>query len=53
MTTPGTTPVTRHGYFGPAGTFTQMALHAWGPAAGQEHVALPSVEAALNAAARR
>jgi prephenate dehydratase len=41
--------VTRHGYFGPAGTFTQMALHAWGPAAGQEHVALPSVEAALNA----
>jgi prephenate dehydratase len=44
-----TRPVTRHGYFGPAGTFTQMALHAWGPAAGQEHVALPSVEAALNA----
>ena len=44
-----TTAVTRHGYFGPAGTFTQMALHAWGPAAGQEHVALPSVEAVLNA----
>ena len=41
--------MTRHGYFGPAGTFTQMALNAWGPAAGQEHVALPSVEAALGA----
>jgi len=41
--------VTRHGYFGPAGTFTQMALQAWGPAQGQEHVPLPSVEAALNA----
>ena len=40
---------TRHGYFGPEGTFTQMALHAWAPAQGQEHVALPSVEAALNA----
>jgi prephenate dehydratase len=40
---------TRHGYFGPEGTFTQMALHAWAPAAGQEHVPLPSVEAALNA----
>jgi prephenate dehydratase len=43
------TPVTRHGYFGPEGTFTQMALHAWEPAQGQEHVPLPSVEAALNA----
>ncbi|SDP56212.1 prephenate dehydratase [Pedococcus dokdonensis] len=43
------TSPTRHGYFGPEGTFTQMALHAWAPAAGQEHVPLPSVEAALNA----
>ncbi|GAA2166329.1 prephenate dehydratase [Pedococcus bigeumensis] len=43
------TSVTRHGYFGPAGTFTQMALQAWAPAEGQEHVPLPSVEAALNA----
>ena len=40
---------TRHGYFGPEGTFTQMALHAWAPAEGQEHVPLPSVDAALNA----
>lgn len=41
--------MTRHGYFGPEGTFTQMALHAWAPARDQEHVPLPSVEAALNA----
>ena len=40
---------TRHAYFGPEGTFTQMALHAWAPAHGQEHLPLPSVEAALNA----
>jgi prephenate dehydratase len=43
------TSVTRHGYFGPAGTFTPMALQAWAPAQGEEHVPLPSVEAALNA----
>lgn len=43
------TSVTRHGYFGPEGTFTQMALRAWEPAQGAEHVPLPSVEAALNA----
>ena len=35
------TSVTRHGYFGPEGTFTQMALHAWEPAQGAEHVPLP------------
>jgi prephenate dehydratase len=44
-----TRPLTRHGYFGPAGTFTQMALHAWGPAQDQEHVPMASVEGALNA----
>ncbi len=48
MPTPQTI-ATRYGYFGPAGTFTQMALNAWGPAEGQQHLPFPSVEAALNA----
>ena len=28
--------MTRFGYLGPEGTFTSMALDAWGPAAGVE-----------------
>ncbi|HNQ07778.1 MAG TPA: prephenate dehydratase [Tetrasphaera sp.] len=39
----------RYGYFGPAGTFTQMALLDWEPAAGGEHTAYASVDAALAA----
>lgn len=39
----------RFGYFGPRGTFTEMALQAWGPAAGHEWVPYPSVDAALDA----
>ena len=39
----------RYGYFGPEGTFTQMALHAWEPARGHDQVPFPSVEAALDA----
>lgn len=38
-----------YGYFGPEGTFTQMALNAWEPAAGHEHRPFTSVEAALDA----
>lgn len=41
--------MTRYGYFGPEGTFTQMALHAWEPARGHDQVPFPSVEAALDA----
>jgi prephenate dehydratase len=44
-----TTEAPRYGYFGPAGTFTQMALVAWEPAAGREQVPYASVEAALEA----
>jgi prephenate dehydratase len=41
--------MTRYGYFGPEGTFTQMALHAWQPAQGRDQVPFASVEAALDA----
>ena len=41
--------MTRYGYLGPEGTFTSMALDAWGPAAGAERVAFGSVDAALAA----
>lgn len=37
------------GYFGPAGTFTQMALLDWAPAAGEPHVPYDSVDATLDA----
>lgn len=46
MSTPTTV---RYGYFGPAGTFTQMALLDWEPAHGAEHTAYPSVDATLAA----
>ena len=39
----------RYGYLGPAGTFCQMALDAWTPAAGAEHVPCDSVVGALEA----
>ena len=39
----------RYGYLGPAGTFCQMALDAWAPAAGAEHVPSDSVVGALEA----
>jgi len=45
--TPG--PQARYGYFGPAGTFTQMALLSWQPGEGAEHVPYSSVENALDA----
>ena len=45
-----TGPVTRYGFLGPEGTFTQMALLAWRPAEGAEHVPFGSVDAALTAA---
>ncbi len=45
--------MTRYGYLGPAGTFTQMALNAWEPAAGAEHVPFGSVDAALSAVRAR
>lgn len=41
--------MTRFGYLGPEGTFTSMALDAWGPAAGAERVGFGSVDAALAA----
>ena len=41
--------MTRYGYLGPEGTFTSMALDAWGPAAGAQRVAFGSVDAALAA----
>lgn len=40
--------MTRYGYLGPEGTFTQQALLAWGLAAGQEHVPCASVDSALD-----
>ncbi len=39
----------RYGYLGPAGTFCQMALDAWAPATGAEHVPCDSVVGALEA----
>ena len=39
----------RFGYLGPAGTFCQMALDDWKPAADGEHVPCDSVVAALDA----
>ncbi len=41
--------MTHYGYFGPAGTFTEMALNGWGPAAGAERTAYGSVDAAIAA----
>lgn len=40
---------TRYGYLGPEGTFTQMALHAWGAARDAAHHPFGSVDAALGA----
>ncbi len=37
----------RFAYLGPAGTFTQMALDAWSPAVGAEHLPAGSVDSAL------
>ncbi|GAA3606971.1 prephenate dehydratase [Marihabitans asiaticum] len=45
--------MTRYGYLGPEGTFTQMALHAWQPAQSREQVAFGSVDAALHALRER
>lgn len=39
--------MTTYAYLGPEGTFTQMALDAWEPAAGAEHRPCGSVDAAL------
>ena len=39
--------MTTYAYLGPAGTFTQMALDAWPPAAGAKHRPCGSVDAAL------
>jgi prephenate dehydratase len=41
--------MTRYGFLGPAGTFTQMALDQWGPAAGAPQTPYASVDAALAA----
>ena len=38
-----------YGYFGPPGTFTQMALQRWEPATGGEHTAYDSVDSTLAA----
>jgi prephenate dehydratase len=48
-TPPAAQAPTRFGYLGPEGTFTQMALAAWAPARGGEHVPFGSVDAALGA----
>lgn len=40
---------TRYGYLGPEGTFAQMALQSWAPAADGEHVPFTSVASALKA----
>lgn len=40
---------TRYGYFGPPGTFTEMALQAWPAAKGAEWVPIGTVDAALGA----
>ncbi len=42
-------PVGRYGFFGPAGTFTEMALQAWAPAADAPWTAYASVPATLAA----
>ena len=44
--------MTAYGYFGPAGTFTEMALDAWAPAHGQPRTAFGTVDAALEAVRR-
>ena len=44
--------VTRYGYLGPEGTFTQMALLSWTAAHGGEHVPFGSVDSALDALRR-
>lgn len=44
--------MTRFGYLGPVGTFTQAALSAWGAAQGQEHVPFASVDRALEGVRR-
>ena len=41
--------MTRYGYLGPEGTFTQMALQAWLPAKDEEHLPFGSVDAVLGA----
>jgi prephenate dehydratase len=41
--------MTRYAYLGPQGTFTQMALASWEPAAGAEQRPFGSVDAALAA----
>ena len=41
--------MSRYGYLGPEGTFTSMALDAWGPATNAERAAFGSVDAALAA----
>ncbi len=41
---------TRYAYFGPPGTFTEMALQAWPAAEGAEWVPLGTVDTALGAA---
>ncbi|GAA4117207.1 prephenate dehydratase [Knoellia locipacati] len=44
--------VTRYGYLGPEGTFTQMALLAWSASHDGEHVPFGSVDSALEALRR-
>ena len=41
--------MTRYGFLGPVGTFTQAALAAWPAAEGREQVAFSSVDKALSA----
>ena len=41
--------MTRYGFLGPVGTFTQAALAGWPAAEGQEQVPFPSVDKALGA----
>ncbi|MFV0462853.1 MAG: prephenate dehydratase [Nostocoides sp.] len=41
--------MTTYGFFGPAGTFTEMALNGWAPAAGAPRTAYASVDATLAA----
>lgn len=45
--------MTRFGYLGPEGTFTQMALLSWRPATSAEHLPFGSVDAALTAVRER
>jgi prephenate dehydratase len=50
MTPPrSTADLSRFGFLGPRGTFTQMALDAWSGSHGREQVPYPSVDAALDA----